>query len=439
MVSGGFQPAGREAVLSLNAVWIILTGALVAGSCGMLGCYLVLRRQAMLGDAISHALLPGIVLAFLITHSKASIPMFVGAVILGMLTTFLVQALSRGGVQGDAAIGVTFTSLFALGVVLVSAFAGQVDLDQECVLYGEIAYTPFDRFIVNGAPWGPPRPVLINGALLLLNLAAVALLYKELKICAFDPEMAAAVGINVAAVHYLLMGLVSVTVVGAFESVGAILVVAMLIVPGATAYLLTERLDRMLLLAVVTGALSSAGGYYLARALDCSIAGAMAAVAGGLFTLAFLFSPSHGFVTKRIAQQRLRRRVAEEDVLLWGGRRLEAGEPASFTARELSLGQEWLLPDAAATASRMARAGLLAPEGDRFSLSAAGHARAMELLRRHRLYESYLGDLGYPTDHLHGPADRAEHHLSTAMTAAVDAAAQHPTVDPQGRPIPPAE
>lgn len=288
--------------------WIILTGALVASACSLVGCFLVLRRLAMLGDAISHAILPGIVIAFLISSSRTSPTLFLGAVLLGLLTSFIVQALSQGGVYGDAAIGVTFTSLFAVGVVLVSLFAGHVDLDLDCVLYGEIAYTPFDTLSWAGLSLGP-RPVWVTGGLLLLNLAVVSLFYKEFKICAFDPQMAAAVGINVTAMHYLLMGLVSVTTVGAFESVGAILVVAMLIVPAATGYLLADRLEWMLALSVAVGIASALLGYLMARWLDCSIAGAMATVSGLLFLLAFLFAPRHGVISRRLAYERLRRQA----------------------------------------------------------------------------------------------------------------------------------
>ena len=412
------------------AIWIMVTGALVAGSCALLGCFLVLRRLAMLGDAISHAVLPGIVLAFLWTNSTTSLPMFLGAAALGLITAFVVQTLSQSGVQGDAAIGVTFTSLFALGVVLVSGLARDKDLDLDCVLYGEIAYTPFDML-------GPvPRAVVVSGILLLVNAVVVTLWYKEFKLCAFDPGMAAAVGIPVAATHYLLMALVSVTTVGAFDSVGAILVVAMLIVPAATAYLLTDHLVRMLLLAIGLGALASVGGYGMARFLGCSIAGAMATTSGVLFSLAFLFSPSQGFITRQFAQWRLRRTVLEEDVLLWAARRLEAEGTRGFTLKELANGVERLQPELAGLAGRFAHTGLLAREGERLQLTEGGVSRARELLRRHRLYETYLGELGYPVDHLHAAADRVEHHLSPALTRALDEEAHHPERDPQGKPIP---
>ena len=152
-----------------GSFWIILTGAFAGGACGLLGVFLVLRKMSLLGDALSHAVLPGIAIAFLLSGSRDIIPMFVGAAVFGVITTLLVETFHRRWyVQEDASIGIAFTSLFALGVVLISAYAGQVDLDQECVLYGEIAYTPWDRLIVGDVDWGP-RPVWILGTVFLFG------------------------------------------------------------------------------------------------------------------------------------------------------------------------------------------------------------------------------------------------------------------------------
>lgn len=289
----------------MTSLWIILTGILAAASCGLLGSFLVLRRMSMLGDAISHAVLPGIALAFLISNSRHPIPMLLGAGALGLFTAFCTETLHRTGrLQQDASIGVTFTWLFAVGVILISAFAGQVDLDQECVLYGEIAYVPWDLWIINGISWGP-RAVWVLGAVFAANIGFVLLCYKELKLTTFDPELAESLGISTRIFHYLLMGAVSLTTVAAFESVGAILVVAMLIAPGATAYLLTDRLAVMLGLAMGIGAAAAIGGYLLAHWLDASIAGAMATVAGGLFTVAFFCGPRHGLIAQYFARRRV--------------------------------------------------------------------------------------------------------------------------------------
>jgi manganese/zinc/iron transport system permease protein len=285
-----------------HAAWVMLTGSLVGISCGVIGCFLIIRKMAMLGDAISHSVLLGIVSAFLISNSFDSIAMLVGATIAGILTAFLVQLFHQSGVQSDAAIGVVFTSLFAFGVILVSVFAKKVHLDLEHVLYGEIAYVPWDTIVIWGAELGP-KAVWLIGGVLFFSLTVIGMIYKEIKICSFDSQLAVAVGIPVMFIHYVLMGLVSLTTVASFESVGAILVVAMLIVPGATAYLLTDRLSVMLGISALVGVLSSVLGYGLATLLDASIAGAMATVAGILFALAFLFSPTHGLLFKRLAQR----------------------------------------------------------------------------------------------------------------------------------------
>ncbi len=275
----------------MDAIYIIATAGLFSISCGILGCFLILRRMAMVGDAISHAVLPGIVIAFLLTGTRDSGVMIAGAALFGILTTFLIEFLhKRARLQSDASIGVTFTWLFALGIILISVYAGQVDLDQECVLYGEIAYVPIDLWITEGGRIMGPRALYIAAVVLLINGAFLAAGYKQLYLTTFDPAFAATIGISVSLWHYLLMGAVSMTTVAAFDSVGAILVVALLVAPPATAYLLTHRLGRMIGLTALISLLVSAGGYWLAAAMDGSIAGAMVTVAGLLFTLAFVLT-----------------------------------------------------------------------------------------------------------------------------------------------------
>ncbi|MCG7379987.1 metal ABC transporter permease [Paenibacillus sp. ACRSA] len=275
--------------------WIILTAIMVSSACAILGCFLILRRMALVGDAISHAVLPGIAIAFLWSGSRDSLWMLLGATIFGLLTVFLIQSLQSGGLSSDASIGIVFTALFAVGVILISLNAQHIDLDLDCVLFGEIAYVQWDTLMIGGTDVGP-RAVWMLGITLLVILVVIGLFYKQFKLCAFDPALAAACGIPVVVFHYLLMGLVSMTSVASFESVGSILVVGMLIVPAATAYLLTDRLGKMILYSVLVGAASSVGGYIMAYMLDASIAGCMVAVAGILFVLALLLSPKHGII-----------------------------------------------------------------------------------------------------------------------------------------------
>lgn len=352
----------------MNPTLVILAVAsLVAASCALVGSFLVLRKLALLGDAISHAVLPGIAIAFFVTGERAPLPMVLGAGALGVLTVFLVELFHRSRrLKEDASIGVVFPALFSLGVILISRYATQVDLDLDCVLYGEIAYTPWDVLF-----WGPysfgPKALWVTGGVLVLDALFVGIFYKELKISTFDPELAASLGFSPTLLHYGLMSAVSVTVVGSFESVGAILVVAMLVVPPATAFLLTDRLSRMLLLAVGLGVASAVAGYWLARWWDCSIAGAMATVAGGLFLLALGLSPRYGLLGRWLTHRRLRERLAGQLVLL----HLEKGRPR-LPAALLEQRFGWSRGRIERTLRRLVRAGWVEGDEGGLRLSDAG-------------------------------------------------------------------
>lgn len=273
--------------MGTDAFWIVLTGALVAVSSGLLGGFLLLRRMALIGDAISHAVLPGIVAAYLLSGSLHSLPALLGAAAVGLLSTVGIEALHRrGGLPGDASMGMVFTFLFALGVIGVSAFGGNADLDQECVLYGELAFVGFtERWM------GIPAGTAVLAGNLVLVLAVIGIGWRGLFLTTFDPAYAAAIGVSTAFWHYLLMALVSLTTVVSFEAVGAILVVAFLIGPAAIGHLLTDRLPVLLGWAVASGVGASLGGYALAAALNANVAGSMTAVLGLEFVLAFALGP----------------------------------------------------------------------------------------------------------------------------------------------------
>jgi manganese/zinc/iron transport system permease protein len=279
--------------------WSILMGFFVAIACGLIGNYLILRRMALVGDAISHSVLPGLAIAFLLANSRSSGAMFAGALAAGIVTTVLIELIhKKSRVKQDAAIGITFSSLFAIGVILISLYASKVDLDQECVLYGELSYVAMDNPIsVAGVTLGPAAVVRM-GIVAVATALLIVIFYKELLVSSFDSGLAFSLGINATVVHYSLMSMLSVVVVSAFESVGAILVIAMLILPGATATLLSQRLPIILWLTVAHGALSAVLGLHLGLWLNCTLAGAMVVVGTVLFALAWIFSPTQGLLRR---------------------------------------------------------------------------------------------------------------------------------------------
>ncbi len=422
--------------LTPDDIWVMLVGSLVNVSCGLLGCYLVLRRLSLLGDAISHAILPGLVVAFMLSGSRAIVPMFIGAMIVGLLTAFLSQTIHRiAKVPEDASMGVVFTSLFALGVILINNVARDVDLDPGCVLYGLIEYVPFDMQMHFGIE--APRAAWLLAIVMVAVIVFIALLYKELKIVSFDAQLACTLGISATIVHYLLMAMVAATTVAAFESVGSILVVAMLITPGATAHLLTDRLGRMLVIAAVHGILSAVFGTALAIYWNTSVAGMMSVVAGGQFGLALILAPRYGLVSKWVHRTLLTLRIVREDVLALLYRWHE-----SFGERGLS-GVELVRAIGGGVTSRLAVIGLrrlklvrIGAEG--LKLTPAGMERARTLVRSHRLWEAYLAKhFNLPLDHLHEPAERVEHFVTPSMRARIAEHVGDADIDPHGKRIPP--
>ena len=264
---------------------IALTAVFTAISCAVLGAFLVLRKMTMVGDAISHAVLPGIAIAYLLSQSRASLPMFLGAALVGVFATVIIEILSKKWkVQSDASIGMTFTTLFALGVVLITFWSDKVDLDQECVLYGEIAFVPFNTWSLAGQSMGPIA-LWSSGILLLIVLIYTFAGYKGLLMSSFNEDYAAVLGIGVGAWNLSLMSMVSVATVISFESVGAILVVALLVAPAATAYLISQKLKPMILLAALFGLSGSLLGYLMSARFDTSIAGGIATMLGVQFAL----------------------------------------------------------------------------------------------------------------------------------------------------------
>ncbi|MBP7838752.1 MAG: metal ABC transporter permease [Bacteroidales bacterium] len=290
---------------------IIIIAILAAITCAILGVFLVLRKMSMTSDAISHAILPGIAIGFLITGTINSPLLIILAALMGLLTVAMTEAVtSTRLVKEDAATGLVFPALFSIGVILISKYASNIHIDTDSVLLGEIAFAPFDRLVIRGIDIGP-KSFWVLGTTILLNLLFVLVFFKELKLSTFDSNLAATFGFMPILLNYMLMGLVSITIVSSFEAVGVILVIALLIAPAATSYLLNDNLKNMITLSVIFGIISALAGYWIARWLDASIAGMMATVSGLIFFLVYLLAPGQGLVASVRRRQRQKLEFAQ--------------------------------------------------------------------------------------------------------------------------------
>lgn len=388
--------------------WEILSVAAFASlACGIIGPQLILRRRAMLGDAIAHGVLPGLVLGFVFSESRELFPMMVGALIAALLVSFLAEWLrDRAGVDGGAALGVVFTTLFATGIVLVEIFARNVDLDPACVLHGMVELAPLDQ--VKWLGWSMPRsliPVLIAFG---LNLIVTVLFWKEWKICAFDPALAKSTGLPVRFLEQGLLALVAVTSVACFEAVGSVMVIAMLAVPATVAHLLCNRMGPMVLISMAAGLLSAFVGTISAEQLDTNVPGMMATTSGFLLLSAVLLAPGRGVIPRSIRRFRWVLRVAMEDLLAEAQLCVEKSLPAP-TRRFFGIGG---IAAVLLELRGFMRAGI--PRGN-------GQRIAQALLKKRGLWRRFAAEgLGLAPDHLDDPAHRIEHLIDEEMTRKIE-------------------
>lgn len=355
-----------------------LIAAIIAAACALPGVFLVLRRQAMVSDAISHTILLGIVIGFFVARSLDSPLLVLGAALTGVLTVSLVELLQRTRlVKEDTAIGLVFPALFSIAVILISRYAGNVHLDIDAVLLGELAFAPFDRILVAGLSL--PRGLIIGLVIFLFNLLFIVVFYKELKLATFDAGLAATLGFAPGLLHYALMTLVSATAVAAFDAVGAILVVALIIAPPATAYLLTDHLPRMIGLSMLIGIASAISGYWLARYLDVSIAGSMATMTGVAFTLALCFAPERGLLAVAYRRMRQRWEFAQQMLALHLLHHEGTSEAVSEARVEhLNQHMRWTPAFAIQVVRRAEQRGLIQRQGELLLLTDAGRQMAQQ-------------------------------------------------------------
>jgi manganese/zinc/iron transport system permease protein len=442
--------------------WIVVTAALTAMSCAVPGCFLVLRRQSLMGDALSHAVLPGIVLAYMAWNygrhvgwlsntddATRQLVLFFGAAVTGVLCALLTEAVrDLGRVEAGAALGVVFTSLFALGLLLVRLFADQAHVDPGCVLYGNlemVVAVPFGRT-------GIPVAAATAGAVCLINLLLTAVFFKELQLSSFDPALATSLGIPARLMNYGLMAVTSATVVTAFETVGSVLVLSMLVVPAATALLLTDRLRTVLGLSLIAATASAVLGHAFSRLLpwlesrvlgmqhapDASTSGLMAVAGGLLFLMAWIFGPRYGALRAWRDRRRLLRRIIREDLL---GRlyRQEEPQPVSLglTIPDFEIDTAHSNAAIRAAVERLVRDGLITAHDADYRLTESGRRAAVEVVRSHRLWESYLArEIQVGAQHVHASAEEVEHLLDEQLKAELAAQLDHPAEDPHGKAIP---
>lgn len=352
--------------------------AVAAGlSCALAGVFLVLRRMAMMADAISHAILPGLVGGYVLAKGPNIFVGFIGAALAGLLTVVLVEALTKSRrVKEDSAIGIVFPFLFAIGVFVVSKYFANVHIDTDAVLYGQIEFAPFDNLMVSGRDLGA-QSLWVLGGLALLNGLFLALFYKELKLSTFDAGLAASLGFAPVLMHFLLMSMLAVTTVGAFSAVGAVLSVALIIVPPVTASLLTRRLPQLIGISMVVGVVSALLGYWLATLWNVSISGMIATTLGAVFGLVLLAAPTHGLVSQALRRHRQRTQFATEMLVVHLATHESTPEQASESTL-LHLEQElgWQAERALKIVGKATQLGLINYQDGALRLTPSGHQLA---------------------------------------------------------------
>lgn len=424
--------------------WNIAVSLAVSSSCALIGSYLVLRRMSLLGDAISHAVLPGLVIGFMLSGTRDLTPMLVGAVGAGLLTAYLTETLfRRARIDADASMGVVFTTLFSIGVILITLYHSQVDLDPGCVLYGQLEASAIDTIPLLGLEVPRQLPPLL--VVLVAVIAFLVVFWKELKITSFDPALATTLGMSAGVIHYLLMTMVACTTVACFEAVGSILVIAMLIVPGATAHLLTDRLGPFVITALVSSWIAAVLGYLGADYFDLNAAGSITVALGLVFFTVAVFAPRHGVAIRWLRTVLLSLRIAQEDILArlyrYQEREAEGGAVSAAGVAAVGLrstGASTVAPAIRLLATRtLLWSRWLRREAGLLRLTERGVERARELVRSHRVWESYAREnLELPLDHLHASAHRVEHFITPELTSEIRDGLADPERDPHGREIP---
>ena len=430
--------------------WMIVASILCGIACALVGNFLVLRKLSLIGDALSHAVLPGIAASFLWFGSRSPWVALLGAGLIGVLSVWLIEVVrGLGRIEESAAIGVVFTALFALGIVMISRVE-HVDLDPSCVLYGNLETIVLETITT---PLGEiPSVVLELGCIGLFNALCTLVFWKWWTLSTFDTTLAKAQGVPVRFLSYLLASMVAMTCVVCFRAVGNILVVAMLIVPSAIAWMLTNRLQSMVFCSLLVAIASSVVGHLLAISLphllgfkSANSAAMVAVVSGCFLVLAIFVGPKQGLIWRWLHQRELLRRILAEDILALFYRHVEAQGSENLSAADQALSIERISSKLQAPSqailsalSDLAAKRWVSGQGKSWNLTQSGYQQAQVLIRTHRLWEHYLREeTGISDPRLHASAESLEHYTSSQLRESLGQFTGGPTVDPHGKQIPP--
>jgi manganese/zinc/iron transport system permease protein len=419
--------------LSFTARNVLLGASLLGVTGGVLGCFALLRRQSLLGDALAHAALPGICVGYLLTRSKDPAPLFVGALVAGLIGSLTILVITRNSrIKQDSAIGMVLSVFFGVGIVLLT-YIQKLPLGNQSGL---------DHFLFGQAATLLPRDIRVMAVMALTVLLVTALLFKELKLLCFDRDFADAIGLPSRRLEFLLTTLLVVVVVVGLQTVGVVLIVATLITPAAAARQWTERLSVMLVLAALIGGASGAVGALLSASVPNLPTGPVIVLsASAVLIVSLLFAPRRGLVWVALEERRVARRIRRENLLkdlyAWGERR--PGRWADPVPASVVMGLRGQSgTQLTRTARRLRARGMLAQSPDGMQLTDRGLRAAEDVVRKHRLWELYLTRrLELPSDHVHRDADTMEHALTDEAVSALEEVLGHPETDPHGRPIPP--
>ena len=409
----------------LSAEWAIralVTSSIVGITCGIIGSFIVLKNMSLIGDALSHSILPGIYFAFIIV-GYSTLGFFIGSVLAGIVTAVAITWIQTNvKTKNDAAIGIVFTAMFAIGVIGISSLNNTQGnhIDLKDFLFGNVLG------ISN-------HDIVLSAMVLLFTIGSIALFFRQFFLTTFQPVIAQTMGVSIKMVHYFLMLLLSFAVVSALQSVGVILVVAMLITPASTALLLSHKLQKVIVISSFIGLISAIGGIIIAILYNLPPGPTIVLVSTGFYIVAVFLSPEKGIIQSWIKKKSQNRKIFIEDLLKLLSKeegkdrsQIELSQLLGVSKRRVSQGLAYLQKQGYVT--------------DKLTLSMSGKNVAKDLVRAHRLWESYqVNKMGLRDDQIHLDAERQEHNITPELLDKLDERLGYPKADPHGSPIPPKE